>query len=98
MTILINITVKQSLLTMLKKVFESHKYLICAGLSTFSLIFTSISVISISKSLKQVSTNLAPIAIWAESQNECITKTFRIDGINTQGIPSKVWSCNGGGK
>ena len=83
---------------MLKKVFESQKYLICAGLSTFSLIFTSISVISISKSIKQVSTNLDPISIWAESQNECITKTFRIDGINSQGIPSKVWSCNGGGE
>ena len=82
---------------MLKDLFENHKYLICAGLSTFSLIFTSISVFSISKSVKEVSTTLEPISIWADSQNECITKTFRIDGINTQGIPSKVWSCNGGG-
>ena len=83
---------------MLKDLFENHKYLICAGLSTFSLIFTSISVVSISKSLKEVSATLEPISIWANSQNECITKTFRIDGINTQGIPSKVWSCNGGGE
>ena len=83
---------------MLKDLFESHKYLICAGLSTFSLIFTSISIISVSKSLKEVSSSLEPISIWADSQNECITKTFRIDGINTQGIPSKVWSCNGGGE
>ena len=83
---------------MLKDLFESHKYLICAGLSTFSLIFTSISIISISKSVKEVSSSLEPISIWADSQNECITKTFRIDGINTQGIPSKVWSCNGGGE
>ena len=83
---------------MLKELFESHKYLICAGLSTFSLIFTSLSVISISKSVKEVSTALDPISIWADNQNECITKTFRIDGINTQGIPSKVWSCNGGGQ
>ena len=83
---------------MLKDLLESHKYLICAGLSTFSLIFTSISVISISKSVKEVSTALEPISLWADSQNECITKTFRIDGINTQGIPSKVWSCNGGGE
>ena len=83
---------------MLKGLFENHKYLICAGLSTFSLIFTSISVISISKSVKEVSTALEPISLWADSQNECITKTFRIDGINTQGIPSKVWSCNGGGE
>ena len=83
---------------MLKELFESHKYLICAGLSTFSLIFTSYSVISISKSVKEVVTTLDPISEWADSQNECITKTFRIDGQNTQGIPSKVWSCNGGGE
>tara|TARA_B100001029_G_scaffold177264_1_gene181632 strand:- start:1145 stop:1396 length:252 start_codon:yes stop_codon:yes gene_type:complete len=83
---------------MLKDLLESHKYLICAGLSTFSLIFSSLSVISISKSVKEVSTALEPISLWADSQNECITKTFRIDGINTQGIPSKVWSCNGGGE
>ena len=83
---------------MLKKLFENHKYLICAGLSTFSLIFTSYSIISISKSVKEVSTALDPISEWANSQNECITKTFRIDGQNTQGMPSKVWSCNGGGE
>ena len=83
---------------MLKELFESHKYLICASLSTFSLIFTSISVISLTKSVKEVSTSLKPISLWADTQNECITKTFRIDGKNTQGIPSKVWSCNGGGE
>ena len=82
---------------MLKEFFDNHKYLICAGLSTFSLIFTSISIISIAKSLKEVTTTLDPISKWAETQNECITKTWRIDGENTQGIPSKVWSCNGGG-
>ena len=83
---------------MLKALFDNHKYIICAGVSTFSLIFTSISVISISRSLKEVSIALEPISIWAETQNECVTKTYRINGINTQGIPSKVWSCNGGGK
>ena len=83
---------------MLKDFFNSHKYLVCAGLSTFSLVFSSYSIISISKSIKEVSTSLDPISIWADSQNECITKTFRIDGTNTQGIPSKVWSCNGGGE
>ena len=82
---------------MLKDFFENHKYLICAGLSTFSLIFTSVSVISISKSVKEVSNSLEPISKWAETQNECITRTWRIDGQNTKGIPSKVWSCNGGG-
>ena len=83
---------------MLRELIDSNKYLICAGLSTFSLVISSISVISISKSINQVSASLEPISNWAETQNECITKTFRIDGINSQGIPSKVWSCNGGGE
>ena len=82
---------------MFKNLFKNHKFIICAGLSTFSLAVSSISILSLSKSVKQVSEALEPISIWANSQNECITKTFRVDGINTQGIPSKVWSCNGGG-
>ena len=83
---------------MLKELFDNNKYLICAGLSTLSLVFSSISIISLSKSVKEISTELEPISVWADSQNECITRTFRIDGKNTQGIPSKVWSCNGGGQ
>tara|TARA_Y100001968_G_C18991966_1_gene541821 strand:+ start:210 stop:461 length:252 start_codon:yes stop_codon:yes gene_type:complete len=83
---------------MLKETLDNNKYLICAGLSTLSLVLTSISLVLVSKSIKEVSTNLDPISKWAETQNECITKTFRIDGINSQGIPSKVWSCNGGGE
>ena len=83
---------------MLKKLLDNNKYLICAGLSTLSLLATSISIISLSKSVKEISNDLEPIATWADSQNECIIKTFRIDGKNTQGIPSKVWSCNGGGE
>ncbi len=83
---------------MLKEFLDSHKYLLCAGLSTFSLTFTSVSILSISKSVKEIKTAMEPISIWANTQNECITKTFRIDGKNTQGIPSKVWSCNGGGE
>tara|TARA_B100000214_G_C23606900_1_gene463321 strand:- start:269 stop:520 length:252 start_codon:yes stop_codon:yes gene_type:complete len=83
---------------MLKQLFVNNKYLICAGLSTLSLVFTSISIIALSKSVKEISIELEPISAWADSQNECITKTFRIDGKNTQGMPSKVWSCNGGGQ
>ena len=83
---------------MLKELFDNNKYLICLGLSTLSLVFTSISLISVSKSVRQITTDLEPISKWADSQNECIIKTFRIDGINTKGIPSKVWSCNGGGE
>ena len=83
---------------MQKEFFDNNKYLICAGLSTLSLVFTSISTISVSKAVKEISSGLEPISVWSASQNECITKTFRIDGKNTQGIPSKVWSCNGGGQ
>ncbi len=82
---------------MLKELLDNNKYLICAGLSTLSLLFTSISIISVSNSVKELSNELEPISAWADSQNECITKTFRIDGKNTKGIVSKVWSCNGGG-
>ena len=83
---------------MLKQFFDDHKYIICAGISTLSLLCTSISIISVSRSVNEISKELEPISAWADSQNECITKTFRIDGINTQGMPSKVWSCNGGGQ
>ena len=83
---------------MLKDLLDNNKYIICAALSTLSLVFTSISIISLSKSVKDISNDLEPISAWADSQNECITKTFRIDGKNTQGMPSKVWSCNGGGQ
>tara|TARA_B100000579_G_C22460019_1_gene678481 strand:- start:269 stop:520 length:252 start_codon:yes stop_codon:yes gene_type:complete len=82
---------------MLKKLVDNHKFTICAGLSTFSLLLTSISTISISNSVNKLSADIEPISVWADTQNDCITKTFRIDGNNTQGIPSKVWSCNGGG-
>ncbi len=82
---------------MFKELFDHNKYLICAGLSTLSLVFTSISTISVSNSVREISTDLQPISEWANTQNECIEKTFRIDGQNMQGIPSKVWSCNGGG-
>ena len=83
---------------MLKQFLVNNKYIICAGLSTLSLVFTSISTFSFSKSVNEINSDLKPISEWADSQNECITKTFRIYGKNTKGIPSKVWSCNGGGE
>ncbi len=83
---------------MRKDLFDNNKYIICAGISTISLLLTSISIITVSRSVKEIAKELEPISAWAESQNECITKTFRIDGKNTQGMPSKVWSCNGGGQ
>tara|TARA_Y100001968_G_C18684540_1_gene403985 strand:- start:227 stop:478 length:252 start_codon:yes stop_codon:yes gene_type:complete len=83
---------------MINKLFDNNKYFICAGLSTLSLVFTSISIISVTQSVKEITKELEPISTWADLQNECIAKTFRIDGKNTQGMPSKVWSCNGGGQ
>ncbi|WP_320668080.1 hypothetical protein [Prochlorococcus sp. MIT 1307] len=50
-----------------------------------------------SASLLLISISLLPIAQWAKTQNDCIDKTFRTDGTNNAGVPSKVWSCNGGG-
>ena len=60
----------------------AHSYVILATLSTVSL-----AVISVS---------LLPVAKWAMSQNECIERTYRTT-VNNAGIPTKVWSCNGGG-
>ncbi len=56
---------------------------ILASITSFSLLAIAISLI--------------PLAQWAKSQNDCIERTFRTDGTNNAGIPSKVWSCNGGG-
>ena len=67
----------------LQEPFMKNLFSIFAGLSSLSLLLISIS--------------LFPIAKWARSQNECIERTFRTDGTNNAGIPSKVWSCNGGG-
>ncbi len=62
---------------------RAHAYPVLATVSTVSLVLIAIS--------------LMPIATWSRSQNECIEKTFREGGVNTVGIPTKVWSCNGGG-
>ena len=67
-----------------REMIRAHAYPLLAGISTISLVVVSIS--------------LVPIARWARSQNQCIERTFRIDGKNKAGMPSKVWSCNGGGE
>ena len=59
--------------------------------------FYPILAATCSVSLILIATSLLPIAKWAKAQNDCITRTFRTDGTNNAGIPSKVWSCNGGG-
>jgi len=36
--------------------------------------------------------SLLPIANWSRIQNDCIERTIAFEG-----LPDKVWSCNGGG-
>ena len=67
----------------LKDSIASHSYPAMAVVSTISLFVIAIS--------------LLPLAQWARTQNECIERTFRTAGTNKAGIPTKVWSCNGGG-
>ncbi|WP_320674778.1 hypothetical protein [Prochlorococcus sp. MIT 1341] len=66
-----------------REMIRAHAYPVLAVVSTVSLVI--------------ISTSLIPIAKWSRSQNECIERTFKVNGINTQGLSSKVWSCNGGG-
>ena len=77
---------------------QTNKFVIMAGFSTISIIISSLSILSVSRSVEELSNSLLSISTWANNQNECVEKTWRIDGENTQGIPSKVWSCNGGGE
>ncbi len=51
-------------------------------------IISSASLVSISFSLR----SLSPIVDWAKIQNDCIERTIAYEG-----LPDKVWSCNGGG-
>ena len=80
-----------------KEILKSYYLPILAGLSTLSLIGITFQLSKISSTLNTISISTIPINKWAKTQNECIIKTFRIDGKNTQGLPAKVWSCNGGG-
>ncbi len=66
-----------------REMIRAHSYPVFAAVSTVSLVLIAVS--------------LAPIAKWARTQNDCIVRTFRVDGSNNAGIPAKVWSCNGGG-
>ena len=52
-------------------------------------IVSSASLVSISLSLRA----LLPVADWAKIQNDCIERTIAFEG-----LPDKVWSCNGGGQ
>ncbi len=79
------------------QLFQKYSYSIFAGLSTISLLVTSFYAIKVSRSINQASESLLTISKWAEAQNNCIEKTFKINGKDTLGLSSKVWSCNGGG-
>ena len=65
----------------LRESINAHSYPLMAAISTISLVV--------------VATSLLPIANWARNQNECIERTYRT--ADNAGIPTKVWSCNGGG-
>ena len=43
-------------------------------------------------SLATTAISLLPISNWAKNQNDCMVRTVAYDG-----LPDKVWSCNGGG-
>ena len=66
-----------------RELIRAHAYPVLAGVSSVSLVIIAVS--------------LVPLGQWARTQNECIERTFRIDGQNNAGVPAKVWSCNGGG-
>ncbi len=66
-----------------REMIRAHAYPVLAVASTVSLII--------------IASSLIPLAKWANNQNECTIRTFRINGKDTQGLSSKVWSCNGGG-
>ena len=66
-----------------REIIREHAYPVLATVSTVSLVIISVS--------------LVPLARWASTQNECVVRTWRVDGVNNASIPSKVWSCNGGG-
>ncbi len=43
-------------------------------------------------SLISIATSLLPISEWSRIQTDCIDRTIAFEG-----LPDKVWSCNGGG-
>ena len=80
-----------------REMVRAHAYPVLAAVSTLTLVITSFSLIEASKSLKEASKSLEPISAWAKTQNDCVERTFRVDGSDTRGLHHKVWSCNGGG-
>ena len=80
-----------------REIFRTHAYPVLAAVSTLTLVIAALSVVEASKSLKEAAKALEPISTWANNQNDCVERTFRIKGQDTRGIVSKVWSCNGGG-
>ncbi len=43
-------------------------------------------------SFVSIALSLMPISNWAKIQNDCIERTVAFEG-----LPDRVWSCNGGG-
>ena len=51
--------------------------------------FAAVSTLSI----LSIAISLIPLAEWARIQNDCIERTVAFEG-----LPDRVWSCNGGGR
>ena len=81
-----------------REIIQVHAYPVLAAVSTISLVTTSFFLVQASNTLKNSYKHIEPISVWAQTQNECVERTFRLNGKDTRGLPSKVWSCNGGGE
>ena len=44
-------------------------------------------------SIFSIAVSLLPVAEWARIQNDCVQRTIAFEG-----LPDRVWSCNGGGR
>ena len=80
-----------------REMIRAHAYPLFAAVGTLSLVISSFALIEASKTLKEAFKSIEPISKWAEIQNDCVERTFRINEKDTRGLSSKVWSCNGGG-
>ena len=72
------------------EIVHTHAYPVLAAVSTLTLVIAALSVVEASQSLKEASKSLEPISTWANNQNDCVERTFRIKGQDTRGIVSKV--------
>ena len=73
-----------------REILRTHSYPVLAAVSTLTLVIATLSVVESSQYLKEasqyleeVSKSLKPISTWANNQNDCVERTFRIKGQDT---------------